>query len=423
MIFTLFYNFFLCLFCFAYLPKFIYLYFSKDKYTSSIKQRFGFDFPIIDKNNKPLVWVHAVSVGETRAVAGLCKLLSKNYTLLVSSITETGHAEAKRALPFADYHVYLPLDLKIIITPIINKVSPEFVVISETDLWYHFLKTAKENGAQTVVVNGKISDKSYTRLKLFTFFTNRLYSLIDLILVQNTHYEKLFKNLGVKSKLEVTGNLKFDEQYTFLKDRELEVWKKRLGIKDGAQVLVAGSTHDPEECLVLDALKLIWKKHPDLKVLIVPRHPERFDIIEKELIKRGISYCRFSGTLVCDSQVVLIDAMGLLRQCYQVSTLAIVGGSFTEKVGGHNILEPLFFGVPVIFGPCMHSQPDMLKYVLEYEAGLQINEASVASTIDTLLDDGIKREVLAKNGFKLISNFKGSTKNTFEVCEKLFNGF
>lgn len=421
MIFSIIYDFIFAFFTLLSLPRLLYLYYVKKKYNNSLKQRFGLEFPVVDKKGKPLIWIHAVSVGETRAVISLAKMLKDNYTLLISSITETGHAEAKRSLPFADYHVFLPVDLKFIVNPIVREVKPDFCIISETDLWFQFLRSVKKNGAKTVLVNGKISEKSFQRLKFLAFFCNRLYSLIDFFSVQNELYKTRFCLLGVdENKIAVTGNLKFDEDYKRLNDQEIEAWKDKLGIKPGIDVLVVGSTHYPEEIIVLDALKKITSQYPDLKVILVPRHPERFNAVEKELERRGLDYCRFSKVDVCEAKFVLIDAMGLLRQCYQVAILAIVGGSFTKKIGGHNILEPLGYGVPVIFGPYMYSQPDLLQLVIDYQAGVQINEENLSSEIDSFLGDSEKRCTISANGLKLISDVKGSTKKAFEVCEKVF---
>jgi len=388
----------------------------------SLKQRLGFDFPDIDKQNKPLIWIHAVSVGETRAVISLAKSLKERYTLIISSVTETGHAEAKRSLSFADYHLFLPLDLKFIINPIIKKVKPDFCIISETDLWFEFLKSLKENGAKIVLVNGKISSKSFKRLQFFKFFANRLYLLIDFFMLQNDLYKERFSTLGVpENKISITGNLKFDEEYALLDDEELIVWKKRLSIKDETKVLVIGSTHDPEEALILNSLNEIMVRYPNLKIIIVPRHPERFDTVEKELISRKLQFNRFSQTAECQANIILIDAMGLLRNCYQVADVAIVAGSFTEKIGGHNILEPLGYGVPLIFGPFMHSQPDLLSLVLEYHAGIQTTENELSRVINLLLSDSDKRLCLKNAGLKLISDVRGSSKRTLNVCERLFH--
>lgn len=418
MIFSFFYDLILSVLC---LPSFAYSYFFKNKYKASLKQRFGFGFPMIDKKNKPLIWIHAVSVGETRAIASLAKMLKEDYTLLISSITETGFDEAKRAIAFADYHVFLPLDISFIIKPILKRVKPDFVLISETDLWFQFLKASKSNGAKVMLVNGKVSARSAKRLEWVPFFCKKLYGLIDFFSVQNKIYFERFLSLGVGAdKIAVIANLKFDEEFFGFEKQELELFKKRIGIDSKAKVLVVGSTHDPEEKMILKLLKPIFEKHPDLKVLIVPRHPERFDEVEKELILQKVGYCRYCKTENCNEKVVLIDAMGLLRKCYSVATVAIVGGSFTRKIGGHNILEPLAYKVPVLFGPYMHSQPDFLDVVLTHQAGLQVEEEELAEVINDLLDNSERRFLLGDSGFKLISQFRGSTKLTLDLFRKLF---
>ena len=403
------------------LPSFGFSYFFKNKYRASLKPRFGFGFPAVDKKNKPLIWIHAVSVGETRAIALLAKMLKEDYTLLISSITETGHEEAKRVLAFADYHVFLPLDLSFIIKPILKRVKPDFVIISETDLWFQFLKASKNNGAKIMLVNGKVSAKSAERLRWVPFFSKRLYDLIDFFSVQNKIYRKRFLALGVPSdKIAVIANLKFDEEFSVFESQELELFKKRVGIDSKDRVLVVGSTHDPEEKMILKVLKPIFEMHPNLKVLIVPRHPERFDEVEKELILQKVGYCRYSKLENCNEKIVLIDAMGLLRKCYSIATIAIVGGSFNDKIGGHNILEPLAYKVPVLFGPYMHSQPDFLEVVLTRQAGVQVKEEWLAEVLNDLLDSSEKRSILGESGFKLISNFKGSTKLTLNLFKSLF---
>ncbi len=418
MIFSFFYDLILSVLS---LPSFGFHYFFKKKYRNSLMQRFGFNFPKVDKKNKPLIWIHAVSVGETRAIASLAKMLKEDYTILVSSITETGHEEAKRTLFFIDYHVFLPLDLSFIIKPILKRVKPDFVLISETDLWFQFLKAAKNNGAKTMLVNGKISERSVNRLQRFPFFCNKLYGLIDFFSVQNKIYQDRFLFLGLPpDKIAVIANLKFDEEVAVLDVQEIELFKKRLGIDSNTRVLVVGSTHEPEEKLILNALEPIFKKYSDLKVLIVPRHPERFNEVEKELILQNLPFCRYSKLENCNQKIVLIDAMGLLRKCYSVATLAIVGGSFVRKVGGHNILEPLAYKVPVLFGPYMHSQPDFLELVLTHQAGCQVKEEDLANVINDLLDNPEKCFMLGDSGFKLISQFRGSTKVTLELFRKLF---
>ena len=418
MIFSFFYDLVLSVLS---LLSFGVLYFFKKKYKTSLMQRFGFDFPVVDKKNKPLIWIHAVSVGETRAIASLAKMLKEDYTLLISSITETGHEEAKRALSFADYHVFLPLDLSFIIKPILKRVNPDFVLISETDLWFQFLKASKNNGAKIMLVNGKVSQRSANRLYWVPFFCKKLYGLIDFFCVQNKIYFERFLLLQVPpDKIAVIANLKFDDEFAVLEIQEIELFKKRLGIDSNSKVLVVGSTHETEEKIILNALEPIFKKYSDLKVLIVPRHPERFNEVEKELILLKLPFCRYSKAENCNQKIVLIDAMGLLRKCYSVATIAIVGGSFIARVGGHNILEPLAYKVPVLFGPYMHSQPDFLELVLSHQAGVQVKEEELTEAVNDLLDNPEKRFVLGDSGFKLISQFKGSAKLTLELFKRLF---
>ncbi|HRD55683.1 MAG TPA: 3-deoxy-D-manno-octulosonic acid transferase [Parachlamydiaceae bacterium] len=416
MIFSLLYDVSLILLILLYSPKIAYDYFFKGKYQKSLKKRFGIDFPEIDKKNEPLIWFHAVSVGETRAIAALAKALSADYTLLITSITETGYAESKRSLAFADYHLFLPIDLKFIIQPIVFKVKPDVVMVSETDLWYQFLKAAKKEGSSIFLVNGKISERSLKRLNYFSFFANKLYGLVDFFVVQSEAYKERFLSLGVpKEKIGVSGNLKFDIEEKVLSQDELKIWKERFGIDPRQKVITVGSTHENEETLVLDAIDQISGKHPDLKVILVPRHPERFSQIEKELQQRKASFCVFSKSEKCSQNIVLVDAMGLLRYCYQIADIAIVGGSFWPKVGGHNILEPLYTGVPVIFGSYMHSQPELVHLVHAFSAGVQTDKEGLKDTLDVLLRDSEKCLEIKKSGLEMIASLQGSTKRTLEI--------
>jgi len=422
MIFSFFYDLIFFIFLLFCLPKILFLYFFKKKYQKSFKQRFGLDFPQINKKGKPLIWIHAVSVGETRAIILLSRLLASDYTLLISSITETGHAEAKRSLHFADFHLFLPVDLKMVIDPIVKRVRPDIVMISETDLWFQFLSSAKKYGAKTVLVNGKISEKSTKRLLFFSFFAKRLYALIDFFCVQNDLYKERFLSLGVPlNKMAVTGNLKFDEDENGWDEKDSAVWKERLGISKEDQVVVVGSTHDVEERLILDALRSLLEENPHLKIILVPRHPERFDAVAGLLSERKHSFCRFSQSKNISEQIILIDEMGLLRKCYKIADLAIVGGSFTPKIGGHNILEPLRAGVPVLFGPYMHAQPDFLKLVLDAKAGIQVTDKEIFKTVKRLLENQQARALLASHGLKLIADISGSSKKTLSICQELFS--
>ena len=423
MIFQFFYNFVLLLFLLFTSPKLLYDYFIKKKYHQSLKYRLGCHFPKIEE--KKVAWIHAVSLGETKAVVALAKKLKIHFpdiALIISSVTETGHAEAKKSIPEADYHVYMPIDLSFIIDPIIKNVKPTLVLISETDLWYNFLKASKKVGAQTLVVNGKISERSCNRYSKIPFFSRKIFSLIDLFCLQNSFYAQLFSKLVIpSSKLYITGNLKIDEPYPILNKTELSQWRTRLKIHEEDFVLVIGSTHDPEEKILLENLRTLFAQIPYLKIILIPRHPERFDRVANLLTNDGYKFSRYSEIekTTSDVQVILGDAMGVLRKFYQIADIAIVAGSYTEKVGGHNVLEPCCYGVPVIFGPFMHSQKELKELVLNYKAGLQIEIAELSSAISDFYKNSEKKIMMGKRGRQIMEEMNGATDRTWNVINNL----
>lgn len=422
-LFTFFYDCCLGVLSLAMTPKLLYMRLFHHKYKNSLSQRFGFDFPTIEKNGRKLIWIHAVSVGETRAVTPLAMRIKEEQPdaiILVSSITETGQAEAKRALPFADYHVFLPFDFSLIIRSVLAKARPDLVILCESDFWYQFLSQAKRGGAQVVLVNGKVSERSFKRYQFFGHFTRLLLAPFDRICVQNETYKQRFENLGVPiSKLSVTGNMKFDDRGIMLEGDSLDVWKQKLNINQGDKVVVIGSTHDPEEKMVADFLPHLLTKYPDLKVLIVPRHPERFKAVAEILRSRQIPFQRYSEEGPLLARTILIDAMGLLRKCYQIATLAIVGGSFTDRIGGHNILEPLWYHVPVIYGPYMFAQADLADLVGESGAGVQVSAGRLEETMQHFLDDCNFSMQVSNFGKELVDTLQGSTERTLKIIRSL----
>ena len=391
------------------------------KYRQSLLQRLGVGFPKIEKGDQKLIWIHAVSLGETKAIAPLVKKIKaehRNALLVISTVTETGYAEAKKNIPEADFHVYLPFDFKCIIRPIVRRIKPDVVILCETDFWYNFLSSCKKVGASIILTNGKLSEKSMCYHQRFPWFSKPLFNLIDTFCLQSNHYKDRFLKLGIPAeKIAVTGNIKMDGHYPRLSPIELDKWKKKFNLERGDLLLVAGSTHDPEEKMVLDFFQQAVKKIPRLFLLLVPRHPERFQEVSKLLDQRNIPFRRFSTLETSSSQarVVLMDQMGLLRQCYQLADIAFVGGSYTPKVGGHNIMEPAWYGVPVIFGPHMHSQPEMVALVNQYKAGLQVDFENLPQTLMNLFTHEVKRLALGQAGSKMAQEHTGATLKTFHA--------
>ncbi len=409
------------------IPRMLYYFFVHKKYHQSLLMRLGFNYPVIEQNEHPLIWIHAVSVGETKAIVSFARELKLAYPasrLVISSVTETGHVEAKRSLPFADFHVFLPFDFYWLVRRIIRKASPQLVILCESDFWFNFLRCAKKQGASLVLVNGKISVESESRFCKFPFFSNMLFNLFDTLCVQNELYKERFLRVGAApEKVKVTGNLKLDDEYPRLSDKEIAEWREKLGMSPDQVVLTVGSSHYPEEQLILDLAKEIWSRFPQLKVILVPRHPERFREVAILLENERIEWISFTdiNRKTGREQVILIDAMGMLRMCYQLSDIALVAGSFTTKVGGHNILEPCWYGKPVLFGPSMYSQLELVDLIKQAQAGVQVTQEQLGKTIEEWLMNESLRYEIGQNGLRLIQNLKGSTKRTINAIEPILS--
>ena len=411
----------LCLFLlgFFYLPK-------MRKYWRLWPKKMGGDFEGIQKGAVPLVWIHAVSMGETKAIIYFAKLLHQKYPhieFLITSITETGLEEAKRSLPFAKYHCFLPLDFSWIINPIVKRLKPDLVILSETDYWYNFLHAAKNSGASIAVINGKLSTRSQKRYKLLGPLLRSFFSPIDVFCVQTEEYKERLEKLNIsQEKIFVTGNLKFDAPQETLKEEELQVLKNKFQIGHEDFVIVAGSTHETEEALILDTYKKLLPTYPQLKILFVPRHPERFQRVEKLFQDVCVPYVKWSTLYEYkgDKRLFLIDTMGFLKKCYQLADLAIMGGSFVSHVGGHNVLEPAFYGVPVIFGPHMYTQKEFTDLILGAGAGEQISNEQLTFSIENLIRDKEKHAAYSKQGKALTSDLKGTSERTLKVLEEKF---
>lgn len=396
------------------LPKILFDLIKTGKYRKSFWPRLGFQRVLRPPTGQFVIWVHAVSVGETKAVAALCKKLKvekPDAYFVISSCTETGHEEAKRSLSFANAHIFLPLDFSCVMRKMVQKIAPNLLIFSETDLWQNLIHSAKKEGAEVFVVNGKISSRSTKFFQKIPWYTKSVFSAIDCFCVQNESYRERLIGLGVQpNKVIVTGNLKFDDVYPIFSGKEKQDLKKELGIQDNQLVLVVGSTHDPEEKEILEKLTEV----PNLVVIIVPRHPERFEGVTQTIAKLNVPFMKYTERSGNSNRVILVDKMGILRSLYAIANIAIVGGSFTDKVGGHNVLEPCAYGVPVLFGPHMFQQKELSKIVLETGAGKQIQIDQVAKTLLDWVENKALCEEMGQKGKGLLASNHGALDKTLK---------
>ena len=418
--FNISYNLILGLLGLVALPKLLWQWFRFGKYRNTLLQRLGWQFPQIpSQKSTHVIWIHSVSVGETRAVIPFFQQLKKKHpdaAIYVSTTTGTGFLESKKSLPEADAHFLLPLDFSWVMHRLCNHLKPTMLILVESDFWYQLISQVKKRGVAVFLINGKISERSTKRFQLLSCFSKRLFSSIDHFCVQNEAFAKRFMQLGIPAdKITVTGNLKLDIPVKSLTFPEKQTFKAQLKITDQDVVITIGSTHSPEEEWLLAALTHL--PIPTLKILIVPRHPERFASVAAHLKSQKIPFGSYSNRaeLQGDERVILIDTMGELNHCYQIAKLAIVGGSFVDHVGGHNILEPVFFTTPVLFGPHMQAQEEFKNLALQSGAGLLVTLELLPKTVLSWLQDEKKRQQYIAGCHHLLTQVHGSTKRTLNA--------
>lgn len=401
----------------AALPRLLWERLRYGKYKNSLRQRLGLKLPSQIQGDQ-VIWIHAVSLGETRAVSPLYDALRKkfpNASFVISSVTETGHAEAKRTLSGASSYFYLPFDFSWLMRKLATRIKPDLFILVEGEFWYHLLKEVKSTGARALLVNGKLSERSFKRLLLLPFFAKKIFSLIDRFCLQSERYAERFVKLGIpEEKISITGNLKLDITPELMSLEEKERLKRELGIGSEERLVVLGSTHAPEEEELLFHLGPVWKKVPHLKVILVPRHPERFAKVAAGVQAGGHSLLHYSSREKRggDERIILIDEMGLLHKCYQIADIAVVAGSFVKQVGGHNIFEPVQVGVPVLFGPHMLAQKDLLELVLSSGCGFKISLQELSDKVLELLSDPEKWKQIHRNCLRTELQARGSTERT-----------
>jgi len=339
----------------------------------SLWEKFGFCKEILKKKS---IWVHAVSVGEINATEGLIKRIKSElpaYKLVVTTVTATGQEVANKKLgDVADVISYFPYDFSFSIKSALKAFNPALIVIAETEIWPNFVDQTSKRGIPVMLVNGRISPGSFKGYRKLRFFFSKILKKFSLILMQTeTDRERIVK-IGAPAEItEVMGNLKFDITGG-IDDNAVQELKDSLQVGDN-RVLIAGSTHQGEDEIVLNVYKKLKQEFQDLKLLLAPRHPERnedvLELINSSGHKHGLRSAKqgFGG-----ADVILLDTMGELGQLYGVSHLAFIGGSFSGT-GGHNPLEAAIYGVPVVSGSTVFNFKDIYNAMTETGAAKLVN--------------------------------------------------
>lgn len=346
--------------------------------------KMGWKFPVMQvPKNKTTYWIHSVSLGETKAASSLIqelRLKEKDCWILQSTVTDTGYEQAKKNQ--VDSVIYMPFDFAWLMKTYLQKVQPECVYIIENDLWPNFLKIAKKIGSQIILKSGSLSDRSFRRLSKVPMIARWLYRSIDCIEAQSEESFQRFARFVPEENLKLGLNLKQQLKPSLLDKKKKEFWMKKLFIRKNTLAITC--THEKEEKLLLSKLLPKLQKDRTFKVLLAPRHPDRFDSVAKYLETLPVSFSKLSN-LKKDVQILLIDRMGFLPTVYQCSKLAILAGSFIPNIGGHNLLEPISYQIPVLFGPYMDKQKSLVQEILFLKKGVQTSLENLLENIEKFL--------------------------------------
>ena len=336
----------------------------KPKYKESIPARF-----FLFKNQRftlqDSIWFHVCSLGEARALKPLLEEL-KDEKIVITTITHTGYEEAKKykaEVRYLPYELFLPFWIK----------KQKILVVLEAEFWYMLFLVAFNRGSEVILLNARISERSAKRYLQFAWFYKKLFAYVSMIYVQSQEDKNRFLVLGAKH-IEVIGNIKLAQKISQTKRYE----------KSRGETIVAASTHQDEEEMVLKAFKRYKKENDEARLIVVPRHPERFAGIHATIAayakEEGWGYTRFSQKSSLQGDVVLVDMIGELNNIYAISDIAVLGGAFREDVGGHNPLEPAHFGCKIITGKHFFHQKELFKYVhhVQYVEPDEIYQAFMA---------------------------------------------
>lgn len=412
----------------ALLPYFAYQAIFNRKYLGNLSGRLWVKTDSLKKDARPAIWLHAVSVGETLAaktlIGELCERFP-NHRLVISTTTLTGQAVARDHLCEADEICYFPFDWKFTVRRALNAIQPQIVILMESELWLNFLCECKVRQIPAIVVNGRISDRSFPRSQKFGFFVHRLYSLVTAFLMQSPIDADRAMKLGAPSeRVSVTGNLKYDIGDTSQSAKSAEKAKEldQMFALGHAPLIVAGSTSEGEERILLDAFVRLQNRSEfkNVRLMIAPRHPERFDNVARLLEAAKLNFVKRSvnSPSAQNAEVVLLDSVGELGSVYRFASLVFVGGSLVP-VGGHNILEPALFAKPIIVGPYMQNFRQIAQDFLQHDALIQIRqteESKQASELDQIFTELLTNEnrarQLGENARLAMDKNRGATERT-----------
>lgn len=409
------------------LPYWVFQMLRHGKYRAGLAQRMGkVPAHLVARASRmpsrPVIWVHAVSVGEVQAIGRLIDEMRRSlpdYRVLVSTTTDTGQALARQR--FGGENVfYFPMDFASAIRPYLEALKPKLVVLAETEFWPNFLRLSRASGAHIAVVNARISDRSWPNYRRFRWPLKKMLAQVDLFLAQTPEDRARLESIGADgARVEVTGNLKFD-LIASETPPIVESLRRALAAEGAGPVLVCGSTVEDEEPPLLRAFENARVAHPRAVMLLAPRHPERFNTVAALLEQLGIRWYRrslWAGEALAGG-VLLVDSIGELSSLYALADVAFVGGSLVPR-GGHNIIEPAQHGVAIVTGNHTENFRDIV-YLFQNRNAVRIaGLAELPLVLMQLMADENERRELGRRAEETVRSQLGATSRTLDSLTSL----
>jgi 3-deoxy-D-manno-octulosonic-acid transferase len=386
---------------------------------------FGLVVPRLDA--RPCIWLHAVSLGEVNLLGTIIHQLQRqrpDVAFYITTTTRTGFETASRR--YGQHLVsYCPLDFSWAVRTAMRRIRPSMLVLAELEIWPNMISIVHQTHVPVVVINGRLSERSFRGYGRVRPFFRTILRRLDLIAVQTPTYQQRFLALGADPRrVAVCGSLKFDGAETDRCNPSTVALKRLARIPDDAVVWLAGSTFPPEEARVLEAFQPLAAESPELRLVLVPRHPERFEDVARMVADTGLPWQRRSslpahGTESLDWRILLVDTVGELGSWWGTADIAYVGGSMGSR-GGQNMIEPAGYGVAVCFGPHTHNFRDVVQQMLEQQAAIVVNDAR---QLGEFVRDGVmhpdRAHAMGLRARQLVMRNAGATRRTADLLEGL----
>lgn len=402
------------------------------KYRHSFGGKLGFLPETFPKQplKRPIVWFHAVSVGEAVALAPVARefrKLASDFTIIASTGTETGMSKATSEMDCIDAFIYMPMDFPLAVNRVINHIRPDLFVLMETELWPNLLYGLKSHGASIALANGRISDRSFPRYMRARLFISSLLDKIDsFLMISEADRQRILKMGAPIERVKVVGNTKFDAALRNVSDDILIEARTTLDLDEDSSVFFAGSTHPGEHEMILECFQKLLNDFPNLILIIAPRHVETVPSILAAIKERklGMPFLR-SGQKLGERRglrnIVILDTTGELFKFYSIASVVFVGGSLVPK-GGQNILEPVAWGKRVFFGPSMEDFRDARDLLIKVGAASEVQDIKeLYGLICGALNDLNLSKELGKHGRDELKRNSGSAKTTAKILFDLIS--